>query len=381
MAEKSSYSRDVQFLRERTDIVELKGAGQDVLAVAPAYQGRVMTSSLAGGEGQSFGWLNDKFLASGKDDPAFNNYGGEDRFWLGPEAGQFALWFKSGEPFDLSHWKTPAGFNRGGFAVTSRSDVSVAMSTRFSVTNYGGFTFDCGVQRTISLLGPAAAADALGAEVPAGVKMVGFESRNVLTNAGKMPWTRQGGLLSVWILGQFKPLPRGKVVVPFRAGGEAELGVKATTDYFGELPPQRCSVGEDLVLFRCDGKFRSKIGINPRRSKGLIGSYDPDARVLTIVQFAQPADAATRPYVNSLWKIQDDPFGGDAINSYNDGEPEPGAGQLGPFYEIETSSPAAELAAGESLTHSHRTFHFAGSANALAAIAAGVLGADLKAIG
>ena len=33
---------------------------------------------------------------------------GEDRFWLGPEGGQFALFFKKGDPFDLDHWQTPA---------------------------------------------------------------------------------------------------------------------------------------------------------------------------------------------------------------------------------------------------------------------------------
>jgi hypothetical protein len=377
----NSYSRDVEFLRERTDIVELDGEGGAGVAVAPAYQGRVMTSSLGGAPGHGFGWLNGKFIAAGQDDPAFNNYGGEDRFWLGPEAGQYALWFQPGESFDLAHWKTPRGFNSGAFAVIGKTDRAVAMSTRFSVTNYAGFTFDCGVQRTVSMLDAEAAAGMLGAEVPAGVEMVGFESRNVLTNTGRSPWTRQGGLLSVWVLGQFKPLPRGKVIVPFRAGGEAELGVRATTDYFGQLPPDRCRVGEDLLLFSCDGRYRSKIGISPRRSKGVIGSYDPDAEVLTVVQFTQPRDAGKRPYVNSLWKIQDDPFGGDAINSYNDGEPEPGAGQLGPFYEIETSSPAAELGPGASLTHAHRTFHFAGGVKALAAIAASVLGADLKQIG
>ena len=36
-----------------------------------------------------------------------NVFGGEDRFWLGPEGGQFALYFKPGDPFDLDHWQVP----------------------------------------------------------------------------------------------------------------------------------------------------------------------------------------------------------------------------------------------------------------------------------
>ena len=375
MAE-SNYGQDLAFLRQHTDIVEL-ACGEARVAVAPGYQGRVMTSSLAGESGASFGWINTAFIEAGLDDPIFNNYGGEDRFWLGPEAGQFGLWFQPGEPFDLDRWKTPAGFNAGAFDVTDRSETSVAMAARFAVTNTSGATFDCAVQRTVSALDAAAVAANLGAEIPSGVSMVAFESSNVLTNAGETDWTRDGGLLSIWILGMLNPLPRGKVIVPFRAGNEDDLGPRATTDYFGPIPPERCSMSEDCLLFACDGAFRSKIGVSPARAKDVLGSYDPDAKILTVAQFNLPDNAADLPYVNSLWELQDAPFAGDAVNSYNDGEAEPGAGQLGPFYEIETSSPAAELASGESITHVHRTVHLAGDEAALNELAGAVLGVDL----
>ena len=42
-----------------------------------------------------------------KDNSHFNNYGGEERFWLGPEGGQFSLWFAPGAKQDLDHWLTP----------------------------------------------------------------------------------------------------------------------------------------------------------------------------------------------------------------------------------------------------------------------------------
>ncbi|NIY45616.1 MAG: hypothetical protein GWN22_18560, partial [Gemmatimonadetes bacterium] len=87
----------------------------------------------------------------------------------------------------------------------------------------------------------------------------------------------------------------------------------------------------------------------PYRATPVCGSYDAAARLLTIVQYNQPAGATD--YVNSMWELQDEPFGGDVVNSYNDGPPEPGAEPLGPFYELETSSPAAALAPGESITH------------------------------
>jgi hypothetical protein len=374
------YSQDLQFLQSHVDCIQLRADSEAEVIVTPAYQGRVMTSTIDPDDGASFGWIHYDFIEAGQDEPAFNNYGGEDRFWMGPEAGQYALWFQAGEPFDTEHWITPPGFNRGGFDVTSQGSDSVAMATQFDLTNYAGTTFACAVSRAISLLDYDDAAEFLGVTVPGDLRMVGFESTNTLANGGAKPWTRENGLLSVWTLGQFKPLPKGWVIVPFLSGDEEFLGPRATTDYFGPVPPQRCRVHDDHLLFACDGKFRSKIGISPCRARRVLGSYDPQQQILTVVQFNLPEGAAKLPYVNSLWQIQDNPYQGDVVNSYNDGEEVPGEGQLGPFYEIETSSPAAELGPEESITHIHRTFHFSGSPAQLRELAMAVLGVDIAEI-
>jgi len=73
--------------------------------------------------------------------------------------------------------------------------------------------------------------------------------------------------------------------------------------------------------------------------------------------------------VNSQWKIQEHPYGGDAANSYNDGPPAPGEKPMGPFYELESSSPAAALAPGQTLEHVHRTIHLKGDEKDLDAVA------------
>ncbi len=57
--------------------------------------------------------------------------------------------------------------------------------------------------------------------------------------------------------------------------------------------------------------------------------------MLTVVQFTLPQGA--KKYVNSQWKLQEDPFSGDVANSYTDD------GKMGSFYELESSSPAGEL--------------------------------------
>ncbi|HOM19034.1 MAG TPA: hypothetical protein PLQ00_17015, partial [Thermoguttaceae bacterium] len=77
-----SYTAALQELKKYAQVVELVGEGGARVAVSPQLQGRVMTSTCAGPEGLSFGFINWDFLKAGKPDKHFNNYGGEDRFWL-----------------------------------------------------------------------------------------------------------------------------------------------------------------------------------------------------------------------------------------------------------------------------------------------------------
>ncbi len=131
-----------------------------------------------------------------------------------------------------------------------------------------------------------------------------------------------------------------------------------------------------FLVFTCDGKQRGKIGLGPARAKPTLGSYSARAKLLTVVQYDKPK-ASAPPYVNSMWEQQKAPYGGDVVNSYNDGSPAPGKPPLGGFYEIETSSPAAELAPGQSLVHTHRTLHLVGDPPALEPQAKKLLGVAL----
>jgi hypothetical protein len=110
-----------------------------------------------------------------------------------------------------------------------------------------------------------------------------------------------------------------------------------------------------------------------------MGSYDGLNKVLTIIQYNYPKDNTTS-YVNSMWEIQEKPFAGDVVNSYNDGPPEPGKKPLGPFYELESSSPARALKPSEAIVHLHRTIHFQGPAEDLDNIAKLTLGVPLEEI-
>jgi len=373
------FGEDVAFLQTRTPLIVLSDrSGQAKVAVSPAWQGRVMTSTAGGDAGTSFGWINRELIASGKVQPHINVFGGEDRFWLGPEGGQFSIFFAKGAKFELSDWFTPAAIDTMPYEVAKQSKSSATFRAAFSVSNYSGTRFDVKVNREVRLLTARSAWEKLGLKTGKDVSLVAYETVNQITNDGKQPWEKATGLLSVWILGMYNPSPATIIVVPIKPGPESELGVKVTSDYFGSIPADRLVVKEDVIYFSGDGNFRSKIGINPKRSKSVLGSYDAANKVLTIVQFTQPEGVTD--YVNSLWKMQDKPFGGDAANSYNDGAPSPGAKPLGPFYEIESSSPAAALQPGQSLTHVHRTLHLSGDEKALDAVARKTFGVTLQEI-
>jgi hypothetical protein len=81
-----------------------------------------------------------------------------------------------------------------------------------------------------------------------------------------------------------------------------------------------------------------------------------------------------------MWQIQDNPFEGDVLNSYNDGPLEDGS-QMGPFYELEDSSPAAALSPGSALRHVNLTIHINGPEADLDAIVTRLFGitiADIR---
>jgi len=372
----TTFSEDAEFLGKHTELVMLSDAlGRAKVVVAPSWQGRVMTSTAGGDGGAGFGWINRELIASGKVQEHINVFGGEDRMWLGPEGGQFSIFFAKGATFDLQHWFTPKAIDTMPWSVTSKSSDRVKVAAEFVLTNYSGARFEIKAERAVRLLTTDAAWKKLGVSPVSGMDLVAYESDNKIINVGKDVWKKDTGLLSVWILGMFNPSPKTTIVVPIKSGSESKLGTKVTSDYFGAIPPERLKVTNNVVYLSADGNFRSKIGINPKRSKGVLGSYDAENKVLTIVQFTQP-DGVT-DYVNSLWKIQDNPFGGDAANSYNDGPPAPGAKPLGPFYELESSSPAAALSPGQSLAHVHRTIHLSGSESGLNAVARKELGVSL----
>jgi hypothetical protein len=364
-----TFGFDLEFLKKsEPGILILEDlSGDSKIIISPNLQGRVMTSTAGGDQGISFGWLNYDLLATRKTAKHMTAFGGEERFWLGPEGGQFSIYFKKGVDFSFENWQVPAEIDSEPFELISATKTEAKLTREMHVENYLGTALDLRVDRGIRLLAKETMNQLLGIKIGKEVKMVGFETANSITNTGKTPWNKTNGMLSIWILSMLNASEKTMVVAPYRQEGE---GPVYTDDYFGKVPADRLRHENGVIFFKADAKYRSKIGISPSRALPFIGSYDAQKQVLTVAQFDLPG--ANSQYVDGKWELQKDPLSGDAVNAYNDGVNQ--GTQLGKFYEIESSSPAADLEPGKTLIHHHRTMHFMGPKEDLDQISLKVFG-------
>jgi hypothetical protein len=370
--EKGTYGYDVKFLNEYLEPVELV-QGESRILLSPKYQGRVMTSSSDGLGGNSYGWINHELIKSGEVLEQINPVGGEERFWLGPEGGQYSIFFEPGVSFDFENWATPAVLDTEPFQVNKQTETEVEFFKNIELRNYSNYNFIFDVNRIVRLLNREEIERQLGIKLYDEMRLVGYESINQIKNKGEKAWEKETGLLSIWLLGMFNPSPSVTVIIPYKTEVESDYIVK--DDYFGKIPDDRLIVKEGMIYFKGDGKERGKLGVPPQRALPVLGSYDAENNILTVVRTMIPEGETD--YVNSAWELQENPYYGDALNSYNDGPLDDGS-QLGPFYELETSSPALALKPGEQAVHSQSTVHFEGTEEQLNAICQQIFDITLK---
>lgn len=370
--EKGSYAYDAKFLKDHLKHTHelTNGEGAKVLVTAD-YQARVMTSTATGDTGNSYGWLNYALIEKNETKPGFNAFGGEERFWIGPEGGQYSFYFKKEDDFSIDKWLVPAFIDTEPYEVENTSEQSISFKHQASLVNKSGTAFDISVKRTINLLNKTSLGAALGTEIPAALKYVAYQTDNQITNTGKQGWKKETGLMSVWLLGMFTPSEETVAIIPFKAHKDARNYI--TDNYFGKIPEDRLIVKDSVMLLRCDGKHRSKLGVAPEIAKPVAASFDFSKNILTMIVYEIDSKG---DYVNAKWEQQQEPYKGDAVNAYNDGPLATGS-QLGPFYELESSSPARALQPGETLQYKQVTCHFEGDFNSLNQLSEKLLGISL----
>ena len=374
--EKGSFGYDLQFLRQHDSVIVLKTEDEQAqVIISPKYQAKVFTSTASGAKGESFGWIHYKAF-TGAPDPHMNAYGGENRFWLGPEGGPYSLYFAPGTPMTFDNWHTPAPIDTEAWTTMQQNKHSVLLQKEMRLTNYAGTTLSLRADRSITLLGKDTIAQLLGLIPDTSVRAVGYRTDNAITNTGQQAWNEKTGMPCIWMLDMFNPSEQTVILIPYDSTVVKPGDKIANTGYFGEIDPARIKYHKGVVCFRADGKSRGKMGILPGKAKPLAGSYDAMKKILTITFFDLDRNGQ---YLNQEWKTDVLPFSGDAVNAYNDGPLADGS-QMGPFYEIESVSPAAFLQPGQQLNHQHTVLHFTGPEQYLDAIVKKLFGLSISEI-
>ncbi|MHB9057084.1 MAG: DUF6786 family protein [Paludibacteraceae bacterium] len=373
--EKGSFGYDLNYLSQKDSLFVLKSdKGEAQVIVSAKYQAKVFTSTATGFKGKSLGFINYKFFEAGVVDEHMNGFGGENRFWLGPEGGQYSIFFEPGVEQNIDNWHTPKPVDIEKWEISSASDKEVVLTKNMELKNYMGNLLKIAVDRKISLIPDAQISVDIGMVLPGNVKTVAYVTNNKITNKNDFEWTPKTGTVCIWMLDMFNPSDSAVTVVPYNEGDEKQIGKIATTNYFGEIPAERIKMDKGILYFRTDGKFRSKIGMTSKRTKSVAGNYDPISKRLTIITFEVDKE---KQYLNQEWNPNKDPLIGDALNAYNDGPMADGS-IMGPFLELESSSPAAFLKPNESQSHIHKVYHFVGDEAGLSAIAEKMLGVKLS---
>jgi hypothetical protein len=371
-----TYGYDLHFLKEKDKgLIVLKGDNEKAeVIVSPKYQAKVFTSTSNGPEANSLGFVNHDVLNSDVPDEHMNGYGGENRFWLGPEGGQYSIFFEPGREQIFDYWHTPKAIDTESWDVKETSSTEVTLVKEMELKNYLGSILRISADRQIKLLSSGQIEQELEAQLPDGINAVAYSTVNKITNRNDFRWDEKTGTVCIWMLDMFNPSDSAVTVVPYNEGDEKDLGIIASTGYFGEIPSDRIRYENGILCLKTDGKYRSKLGMSAGRTKAIAGNYDPLSKRLTIITFdADP----TAVYLNQAWNPDLDPLEGDALNAYNDGPLEDGS-IMGPFLELESCSPAAFLKPGESRSHRHNVFHFTGEEAVLSPISEELLGVSLE---
>lgn len=373
--EKGTFGYDLNYLSEKDSLIILKSEDEKAQVILSAkYQAKVFTSTANGLEGNSHGFVNYNFFDAGLVDEHMNGFGGENRLWLGPEGGAYSIFFEPGKEQLYDNWHTPEAVDIEAWEISMATTTEATFTKETELKNYRGSNLHIAMDRKIGLLSDSEVAASLEITLPVGVNAVAYSTENRITNRNNYAWTEETGTVCIWMLDMFNPSDSAVTVIPYLTGEEAALGSVVTSDYFGEIPPERLIDDHGTLFFKTDGNSRGKLGMNARRTQSVAGNYDPIARRLTIVTFEADPEAT---YLNQEWNPDRDPLKGDALNAYNDGPLDDGS-IMGPFLELESSSPAAFLEPGESLSHRHNVYHFVGDEASLSPIAEQLLGVSLE---
>lgn len=355
-----NFAADVDFLRAFTTPAVMKDStSKSAIAIVAGWQGRVMSSTVAD-DGRSFGFLNYGAIENGKQFH-FSTFGGEDRLLFGPTPDSTALSPNNSLP------ATPIPDPLRDTALlrqTTSAKGAVTVEGDALLPNTKNNPLTAHITRTITLLSRRDLHNYLGADIHRSIHAVGFHSDNTLLNAGSQRWDSAHGTTAIRIRGMFPVSPQSVGIIPLRKGGKVNTGA--------QIPKERFVIKNNVAFFRADGNFDMELGVQQASALNFMGIYDPERKLLTVIQFTMPRHPAFY-----LGETATDARA-EVLTIRNNGPANTSA--RGRFLEVQSASPAALLKPKGRMQHFHRTIHLEGSEKHLGAITKKIFGVNLKEI-
>jgi len=308
----------LNFLAQKTSVIELYDQLGGRVAITPEWNGRVLTSTCDGLKGNSFGCVNVRAIEADR----FEYFGGEDQWTISPRIHSFA--------------------------VESIKENKAVLQRTLQLTDARGKPAELNMERSISLLNRRrigdwfgnAVADALERE---DVSVVGFRTTNtVRSNESSHIASRQRGM--------FNGSPHAFVIVstPQKSFTSEPESFPVDIDYLGGAPHGRIRHMPNALLLRADGVGRCQVTMPYSLSPSILGAVELRFGTLTLWTFDLPGDSEE-----------------DRVRIYNSGFTHDYGLDWAAQYEVNCFSAARPLQPEEPLIYCQHTLHLAADDNTL----------------
>jgi len=337
-----SYHDALNFLVQKTSVIELYDQFGGRVAVCPDWNGRVMTSTCGGLEGDSFGFIN--IRAIGADN--YDDFGGEDQWRLSPLIYSYGI-----ESLKADH---------------------VILRRFLRMADANGVSVEFNLTREISLLNRYRAGMIFGEAVAevlgqSDVSHVGFFTEGTIQ-------TQERACVASRQRGMFNASPRTAVIVPapvsfapmsFTPMNVAPEPFTVDVDYLGGAPHGRIRYLSKTMLIRADGQRQCQVTIPFATTPQIFGAIERRSGTLTLWTFDVP---------------DHDPIENDMIRIYNPGRLQDDQSDWTTYYEMNCFSAARTLEPEHPLTSSQCILHLNADNAVLDSLIRQIFGISLEGI-
>jgi hypothetical protein len=303
-----TYHDALNYLAQKTPVIELYNQLGGRVVVCPEWNGRVLTSTCEGLDGDSFGFVDVQAI----DAERFENFGGEDHWTISPLVHPFSV--ESIREHNAMLQRTLYMADANGKSVELHLSRSISLLHRQTLRTWFGDTIADLLEQT-------------------DVSMVGFCTENTI-------WSQERGYIASRQRGMFNASPHTCIIISTLPKDFTSEPFSVEIDYLSGSPHGRVRHLSDTLLLRADGHGRCRATIPFSLSPPIFGAVECRAGTLTLWTFELPDNSEGNI-------IQIDNSGGSPT-------PKP---DWSAHYEINCFSPAHKLLPETPLLYNQCTLH------------------------